>query len=41
MRKPTYNQDRDIYWRVRTATGGSSEKYPVADGDIANFAGLC
>lgn len=21
MRKPTYNQDHDIRWRVRTATG--------------------
>ena len=26
MRKPTYNQDHDIYWRVRTATGRIKRK---------------
>lgn len=26
MRKPTYNQDHDIYWRVRTAKGRIKRK---------------
>lgn len=26
MRKPTYNQDHDIHWRVRTATGWIKRK---------------